>query len=79
MAMYVCDTRARLLNEYSSATLALSATVDELTQKTDTVLKAEYDRLKAAADQARVLAEQAHLNLEKHVAEHGCGNDGDSR
>ena len=69
---FVCDERTRLLNEYSSATLALSASVDELIQNTGTGLKAEYMRLNNATDRARIAAEQAHINLEKHVAEHGC-------
>ena len=63
-----------MLNEYSSATLALSARVEELVQKTVTLPKAEYTRLHEAAEQARVTAEQAHLKLEKHVAEHGCAS-----
>src|SRR5260370_30376447 len=65
---FVCDERTRLLNAYSSATLALSASVDELIQNTGTNLKAEYMRLNNATDRARIAAEQAHLNLEKHIA-----------
>jgi len=74
MPAFVCDERTRLLNDYSSATLALSASVDELIQKTGTALKAEYNRLKNATDQARIGAEQARLNLERHVAEHRCAS-----
>ena len=67
-----CDERARLLNEYNSATMAFSASVAELVQKPGTTLEGEYKRLKNAADQARIATEQARLNLEKHIAEHGC-------
>ena len=74
-----CDERARLLNEYNSATMAFSASVAELVQKAGTTLQGEYNRLKNAADQARIAAEQARLNLEKHIAEHGCEHDDDSK
>ena len=76
---FVCDERTRLLHEYNSAILALSASVVELVQKTGTTLKGEFGRLKNVADQARIVAEQARLNFEKHVAEHGCAGDDDSR
>src|SRR5437016_5238258 len=52
----VCDERTRLLSEYNSATLALSASVGELIQKTATIPKGEYRRLKNAADQSRIAA-----------------------
>jgi hypothetical protein len=42
MPASVCHERARLLNKYSSATLALSANVEELVQKTATVPKDEH-------------------------------------
>ena len=79
MLAVVCDKRARLLNEYKSATLALSASVVELIQKAGTTPMGEYNLLKNAADQMRVAAEQARLNLDKHVAEHGCAHDDDSK
>ena len=78
MPALVCEDRARLLNEYSRATLAFSARVDELAQKAGTVRKAEYIRLTNAVGEARTATEQAHFNLEKHITDHGCASDNDS-
>jgi len=78
MPVSVCDERARLLNEYSRATLAFSSSVDELVKKTGTVSNAEYIRLTNVVGEARTATEQAHFNLEKHVAEHGCASNDDS-
>ena len=79
MLISVCDERARLLNEYSKATLVLSASVDELLRKTGTAIKTEYNRLNHSTDQARLAADQAHSNLEKHIIDHGCASHDDDK
>jgi len=75
MLGFVCDERTRLLNEYKSTTLELSARVAKLIDNTGTTPQRDYNLLKNVADLARIAAEQARLNLEKHIVEHGCISD----
>ena len=67
-----CEQKARLVAEYHAATNAFAASVAEFQQKMGTSPKADYDRLQRASDEARLKSEQARLDLEQHVAAHGC-------
>ena len=67
-----CEEKARLVEEYSLATLAFSMTVDELHRRTGTSPLEEYKRLERISSEGRVKSEQARLALEQHIAAHGC-------
>jgi regulator of sirC expression with transglutaminase-like and TPR domain len=64
--------KSRLLKEYLSATTDFSAAVKNLHQGMVTSPKEEYARLDRAANEERLKCERARLELEEHVAVHGC-------
>jgi hypothetical protein len=68
----ICEGKARLLEEYSAATLTFSKAVQELRRKTGTSPKEEYKRLERISSEARVKSKQVRLALEQHIAAHGC-------
>jgi hypothetical protein len=62
----------RLAQEYELATTRFSEAVKKLHHKIGTSPKDEYARLDRAANEERVKSERARLELEEHVAVHGC-------
>lgn len=68
----ICGEKARLVDEYSAATLAFSKAVQELRRKIGTSPKEDYKRLERISSVARVKAKQARLALEQHIAAHRC-------
>ncbi len=64
--------KARMAEDYQLATTRLSEAVKKLRQRMGTSPKAEYARLDRAANEERVKSERARLELEEHVAVHGC-------
>jgi hypothetical protein len=67
-----CPEKTRLLNEYSEATQKFSESVSVLQTRMGTVPKNEYDRLVRLSETHRVRSEQARLDMERHIADHGC-------
>jgi ATP-dependent helicase YprA (DUF1998 family) len=67
-----CDEKFRLAEEYQLATTRFSDAVKKLRQRMGTSPKSEYARLDRAANEERVKSERARLELEEHVAVHGC-------
>ena len=68
----MCERQEELLGLYQRAVSRFSATLDASKSARGTVSKQEYDRLYQYVEQARAASEQARLDLERHVAEHGC-------
>jgi hypothetical protein len=68
----VCEEKARLVDEYSTSTIAFTKAVQEMRRKIGTPSKEEYKRLEQNSSEARVKAEQARLALEQHIAAHHC-------
>jgi hypothetical protein len=67
-----CDEKLPLDEDYQLATTRFSEAVKKLRQRMGTSPKAEYARLDRAANEERVKSERARLELEEHVAVHGC-------
>jgi hypothetical protein len=68
----ICGEKTRLMDEYSTATIAFTKAVQELRRKIGTSPREEYNRLERISSEARVKAEQARLALEQHIAAHRC-------
>jgi hypothetical protein len=67
-----CDEKSSLAKEYELATTRFSEAVKKLRQRMGTSPKEEFGRLDRAANEERVKSERARLELEDHVAVHGC-------
>ena len=68
----MCDRHRELLDSYQQAVSRFSATLEALRAAHGTISKQEYGRLYGYVEQARGTSEQARLDLERHIAEHGC-------
>jgi len=68
----MCDRHRELLDTYQQAVSRFSVTLEALRASRGAVSKQEYGRLYGYVEQARAASEQARLDLERHVAEHGC-------
>lgn len=68
----MCEHHRELLDLYQKAVSRFSTTLEALQAAHATVSKQEYGRLYGYLEQARIASEQARLDLERHVAEHGC-------
>lgn len=69
----MCERHHELLDMYQNAVSRFSATLEALrAAQASSPSKQEYDRLYGYVEQGRTAAEQARLDLERHVAEHGC-------
>jgi Zn finger protein HypA/HybF involved in hydrogenase expression len=73
-----CVTKTVLTAAWQSAADVYAQTVAELSRRIGTLSKAEYDRLSRAAENARKHSQEAQATLEVHIAEHGCGNNGEA-
>jgi ATP-dependent helicase YprA (DUF1998 family) len=67
-----CDEKFRLAKEYQLAITRFSEAVKKLHQRRGTSPKEEFARLDRTANEERVKSERARLELEEHVAVHGC-------
>jgi hypothetical protein len=67
-----CVEKTRLAKEYELVTSAFSEAVKKLYLRMGTSSKEEYAQLDRIADEARVNSERARLELEQHIAVHGC-------
>jgi hypothetical protein len=68
----MCEHHRELLDMYQKAVSRFGATLEALRVSQGTISKQEYDRLYGYVEQARMASEQARLDLERHVAQHGC-------
>jgi hypothetical protein len=67
-----CPTRTILLLAWHNAADAYAKAVAELSRKIGILPKAEYEKLSQAAETARKRSREAQVNLETHIADHGC-------
>jgi RNase P subunit RPR2 len=74
--MWMCDRHGELLAAYQKAVALFSTTLDALQASRATASKDEYDRMRNYVEQTRLISEDARMDLERHVAEHGCGSIG---
>jgi hypothetical protein len=68
-----CKERDRLLHEYNSAVQELSRAVGEVADKAGTSSADDYALLNREKDRAKARLKTARSAYERHVAEHGCG------
>jgi hypothetical protein len=67
-----CEDKNRLLMNFSNATVKFSQTVLTLHRMTPKSTKEEFRELDRTATEARINSERARVELEQHIAEHGC-------
>jgi hypothetical protein len=67
-----CEQKSLYVKAYSIAAEDFARSVADLNAKTATSLKPEYDRLRNATQEFHTKMEQAKLELERHIASHGC-------
>jgi len=72
----MCERHTELLREYQKAVALFSTTLDALQAARANVAKDEYERMRNYVEQTRLLAKNTGMDLERHVAEHGCGSVG---
>jgi RNase P subunit RPR2 len=70
----MCERHTELLTAYQKAVALFSTTLDALQAARANVAKDEYDRMRNYVEQTRMISENARIDLERHVAEHGCGS-----
>jgi hypothetical protein len=67
-----CRERDRLLRAYSAFLSDYMRSVQVLTARIGVLRRADYQSIRTGEDRARKLAEQTRLELDAHIAEHGC-------
>ena len=72
----MCERYGELLAAYQKAVALFSTTLDALQAGRATNAKEEYERMRSYVEQTRLIAENARMDLERHVAEHGCDSLG---
>lgn len=68
-----CKERDRLLHEYNSAIKEVSQAVGELADLAGTSSASDYELLIREKDRAKARLKNARSVYERHIAEHGCG------
>ena len=69
----LCKERDRLLHEYNSAVQEVSQAVGELADLAGTSSADDYALLSREKDRAKARLKAARSAYERHIAEHGCG------
>jgi hypothetical protein len=72
----MCEQHDELLATYQKAVALFSTTLDALQAGRATIARGEYERMRSYVEQTRLKAEDARVDLERHVAEHGCDSLG---
>jgi hypothetical protein len=72
----MCEQHWELLAAYQKAVVLFSTTLDALQSSRATLVQDEYKRMRNYVEQTRLLAEDARIDLDRHVAEHGCDGFG---
>ena len=68
----LCAEKEHLLGLYDAAANEFSRTVSVLKLRMGVLSREEYRRLRQFSEHARIKLEQVRLDLEQHIAEHGC-------
>ena len=68
-----CSEKARLQQEYQIAVADYSRGVLVLSNRSGVMPKVEYIRIRDFVEKTRARAEAARVELDRHIAEHGCG------
>ena len=68
----MCEEQSKLLSAYRRAVSHYSTAVEAMEAASETVSKEEYHRMRGYVEQSRMISEQARINLDHHLAEHGC-------
>jgi len=64
--------RDSLLIAYDEATTAYSHSLNQLKAQTPVLPKEQYERLRTSTEVARIRSETCRLQLDQHIADHGC-------
>ena len=67
-----CNERRKLAEEFAIATRKYSDAVAELASLRGATIEAQYQKLRVVADQARQDSESTGMELQRHIASHGC-------
>lgn len=67
-----CQERVRLTDEYDRTASEYCRCVGVLSSRLGILVKQDYDDIRRFTEEARKRSERARLDLEHHVAEHGC-------
>jgi hypothetical protein len=70
--MEICEEKYRLTCEYQTACESYAHAVCKLLNELGITQSAEYQCLRTSADEFRLYSDRMRLNLERHIAEHGC-------
>jgi hypothetical protein len=73
MISVLCKERDRLLHEYNSAVLEVSRAVGEWADLSGISSADDYALLSREKDRAKARLKTARSAYERHVTEHGCG------
>jgi hypothetical protein len=67
-----CSTKTSLMANYSELAQAYTTALADLRGRMGTLNTRDYGHRYAQTEYVRMDMESARLNLERHVAEHGC-------
>jgi hypothetical protein len=68
----MCERHRELFEVYQKEVARYTATVEALKAVMFSEDKQDVQRHHGYVEQARIKSEQARLNLQQHIAEHGC-------
>ena len=71
-AAAACGEKARLARAYSFAASDYLRSAMVLHERVGVMSKQEYEAIRAFAEKARLAAGEARMELENHIAGHGC-------
>ena len=69
----LCNTKNELIRAMQQAAEVYAKSVAELSNKIGVVSAGEYRLLSETAEAARKRSQKSHQDLQRHIAEHGCG------
>jgi len=67
-----CQMKSDLFAAQQQAADAYARAVTDLARQISVASRREYELLTQVAEMARKRAEQAHIDIENHMAVHGC-------
>jgi hypothetical protein len=70
-----CPTKTVLLLAWQNAAEVYAKAVAELSRQIGALPKSQYEKLSQAAEIARKHSREAQLNLQMHIADHGCNGN----
>jgi hypothetical protein len=75
----LCEERDRLLHEYNAAVRGVSQAVAKLADLAGTSSGSDYQLLSRENDRAKARLKKARSEYERHLSEHGCGEQTTAR